>query len=294
MGGRKRFHNMPAIGLVANVYNEINALPGWLETHLPIFDDVRILHAGPQGAYSTDGTLELLESHGVPVEFCAIDEGFGAVRTRAIRMSPCEWVMLLDADERFFPMQRILTCEGENTPPLVIDSLLYDYGNPNYEKDGPRDSLVLQSYDTSIDFSCCPSNFENMRLLGSKLSLRTGDTYDAMQVLRSLLHPSFDAVRTMRRHWHDLTMQRPTQNWHIEPDYQTRILRNNGRTGWDPSSRMHEQVVGVESYYYPNHTYGPFFDHFHLYFKKMEVQQRIHDIAIYNAINEGKVPPIER
>lgn len=50
---------MTTIGLVANVYNEINALPGWLETHLPFFDDVRVLHAGPQGEYSYDGTIEL-------------------------------------------------------------------------------------------------------------------------------------------------------------------------------------------------------------------------------------------
>ncbi len=29
------------LGLVANVFNEVNALPGWLETHLPYFNDVR-------------------------------------------------------------------------------------------------------------------------------------------------------------------------------------------------------------------------------------------------------------
>ena len=72
------------IGLVANVYNEANALPGWLECHLPYFDDVRIFHAGPGGARSDDGTMELLEKWHIPVAFGAIDDGFGAVRTAAM------------------------------------------------------------------------------------------------------------------------------------------------------------------------------------------------------------------
>ena len=75
---------MTTIGLVANVYNEANALPGWLETHLPFFDDVRVVHAGPGGEWSNDGTIELLEKWRVPVRFCAIENGFGVVRSRAI------------------------------------------------------------------------------------------------------------------------------------------------------------------------------------------------------------------
>lgn len=47
------------IGLVANVYNEVNAITGWLETHTPFFDDVRVFHSGPGGAKSNDGTIEI-------------------------------------------------------------------------------------------------------------------------------------------------------------------------------------------------------------------------------------------
>ena len=104
---------MSSIGLVANVYQEANALPGWLETHLPFFDDVRVLHTGPQGAYSTDGTIELLEKWNIPVHFGAIDEGFGIIRTKAVRSSPCDWVMVLDADERFYPVHCKMICSGE-------------------------------------------------------------------------------------------------------------------------------------------------------------------------------------
>ena len=107
-----------SIGLVANVYNEIHALPGWLETHLPFFDDVRVTHAGPQGARSTDGTIELLEKWGVPVDYDSIDDGFGAVRTRAVCRSPCDYVCILDADERFYSVHRIMVCTGESTPPI--------------------------------------------------------------------------------------------------------------------------------------------------------------------------------
>lgn len=287
---------MQTLGLVANVYQEANALPGWLEAHLPYFDDMRVLHAGPQGAHSDDGTLEILEQHRIPVEFCAIDDGFGVVRTKAVRMSPCDWVMLLDADERFHATLPVLTCAGESTPPEIVDSLLYDYGNPNYDNDGPRDRQVIQDYDKSIDFDSCPSNFENMRLLGAKLLVTESlfDKFNHVRMLRTIIeNDDIDAVKTIRRHWHDLGFGRPTQNWHTDPDYQIRIVRNNGKVGWD-ETRMHERLVGANNIYQPNHTNGPFFDHYHLYYKEMEAAQRQHDIRIYCAIAEGKVPPLSK
>lgn len=269
-----------SLGLVANVYNEINALPGWLETHLPVFDDVRVYHSGPQGAMSNDGTVELLEKWRVPYAVGSIDDGFGAVRTHAVRSSPCEWVMLLDADERFYPVLPILTCEGESTPPDEVDKILYDYGDPNY-----------QPYDASIDFTAVPSNFENLGRLGAKLRVTRGATFDHATYLRSLLAADIDAVKVVRRHWHDFSWKRPTQNWHTDADYQTRIIRNNDSIYWDPSSRMHERLCGAVSVRVPNHTQGPFFDHYHCFFKRMEVAQRKHDVLIYNAINKGEVPP---
>src|SRR4051812_22251532 len=104
------------IGLVANLYQEHNALPGWIETHLGFFDDVRVWHTGPSGTLSDDGTMDILSKWRIPTYIGSIDEGFGVVRTRAIHSSPCDYVMLLDADERFFPVHRTLTCSGESTP----------------------------------------------------------------------------------------------------------------------------------------------------------------------------------
>lgn len=281
------------IGIVANVYNEANALPGWLESATSFADWVGVMHAGPGGVKSDDGTLEILEKWRIPVEFCVIDDGFGVVRTKTLRMCPCDWIMLLDADERFHRLINIMTCSGESTPPEVVDALLYDYSNPNYTKDGPK-AQTVQPYDSSIDFTACPSNFENMKNLGAKLSVSKGDVYNQAGWLRGVLSNSefpLDAVKVVRRHWHDFTHQRPTQNWHTEPDYQMRLLRNHESIYFEQNTRMHERIVGVNHIYTPDFTHGPFFDHYHCHFKMHEPEQRQYDVAVYGAIDQGRTPP---
>ncbi len=263
------------VGLVANVYQEAQALPGWLETHLPYFDDVRILHAGPGGEWSNDGTIELLEKWRVPVQFCAIDEGFGAVRTRALRMSPCDWVMLLDADERFYSVHRVLTCTGESTPHSEVDA-------------------ILQTYDfRNLDAMAC--NWENVGRLGADLRVLETGVYDQGVRLREILASGdYDAVATVRRHWHDFSFRRPTQNWHTDPDWQLRLVRNDkiGVLGihFDSNTRMHERLLGVRNVYRADMTRGPFFDHLHFPFKRMEQEQRAHDVDTYDRIHRGEKP----
>lgn len=261
------------IGLVANVFNEVNALPGWLETHLPFFDDVRITHSGPQGKFSTDGTIELLEKWGVPIVYDTIDDGFGAVRTRAVRRSPCEYVMLLDADERFYPVHRMMVCTGVSTPPSEVDA-------------------ILQTYDF-CDLKAMHSNWENVGRLGAQLRTDIKDTYDQGARLREILENYRpDAVATMRRHWHDFSWRRPTQNWHEVPDWQLRVVRNDAKIHWDAAKKMHEQLIGAVDVFRADVTRGPFFDHMHFTFKRMEPKQRAHDVRVYDAIHEGRIPPL--
>lgn len=263
---------MTTIGLVANVYQEVNALPGWLETHLAFFDDVRVLHAGPGGEYSSDGTIELLEKWRVPVVFASIDEGFGTVRTRAVRMSPCDWVMVLDADERFYARHQVMDCGGVSTPPDEVNT-------------------VLQSYDFR-DLKTIIPNWENIGRLGANLTVSYGGAYNQGAWLREIIeYGERDAVITVRRHWHDFSWRRPTQNWRTDPDYQMRLLRNVPGVYFDAGTRMHERVVGTCNPFKPNMEHGPFFDHFHFTFKRMEPEQRAHDIRIYDAIHEGRRPP---
>lgn len=264
---------MTTIGLVANVYNEINALPGWIETHIGFFDDVRVLHAGPNWQYSDDGTIELLEKWKIPIKYGSINEGFGAVRTQAMRMSPCDWVMLLDADERFFPVHRLMTCSGESTPAHEVDS-------------------ILQTYDFR-DLKTVLPNWENVARLGANLRVDTHEeAYNQGAWLRKIIESGgCDAIATIRRHWHDFSFKKPTQNWHTDCDWQLRLIRNDPSIQFDPSTRMHERLCGAQSVFHAEQTRGPFFDHFHFTFKQMEVEQRAHDIMIYDAIHAGNAPP---
>lgn len=258
-----------SIGVVATVYNEANALPAWLECVTPWADHVSVYHAGPQGEESDDGTIEILEKWNIPIHRGKIDDGFGVCRTAAIRSSPCDWVMVLDIDEAFYPTMPMLRCSGESTPKSEADE-------------------IIARYTGLGDWDC----FEHTPRLGCKLNVEHGSKYSQLDYLKEVMATgNFDSITSIRRHWHDLTLTRPTQNWHIEPDYQKRIVRNVSHIHFEPSKKMHERLVGSRSMYRATQTQGPFFEHFHFYYKSMERDQRRHDVAIYNAINEGRKPP---
>ena len=260
------------LGLVCNLFNEVNALPGWLEMATSYFDDVQIYHSGPGGAESTDGTMEILRKWRVPVHRGKIDEGFGIVRTAAVRASPCDYVMILDADERFYPHAPALTCGGESTPPDEVNEILKDYD--------------------ARDQEACHSNFENVHRLGANLVVSFAEVYNQGAWLRDIIeHGALDCVCMIRRHWHDFSWKRPTQNWHTHPDYQRRLIRNHPSICFDANVRMHEQLVGASNVYQPNQTHGLFIDHYHLHFKRMEPEQRSHDVRIYDAVHQGKDVP---
>ena len=264
---------MPTIGVVANVFNEAPALPGWLEAHTTWADDVRVYHSGPGGSMSSDGTIELLERWKIPYKVGSIDEGFGAVRTAAVRSSQCDWVCLLDADERLYQSVPILTCSGDSTPPDEVNQ-------------------ILQAYDDRNDRTAVPSNWENLAKLGAHLRVESGEVFNQALWLRTIIQcGSLDQIITVRRHWHDFGWKRPTQNWHQDPDRQGRIIRNLETIYFDAGTRMHERICGVTSSHQPDMTRGPFFDHYHIFFKRQAVETRRHAIATYDAIHEGRKPP---
>lgn len=258
------------IGIVCNLYNEVHALPGWLEAATAFADDVQVYHSGPGGRYSDDGTLEILKAWNIPVTFGAIDEGFGAVRTKTIRLTKCDWAILLDADERFYYCNRFLTCIGENTPPDV-------------------ENEVLQAYDFRGD-DAVQSNFENLHLLGANLTVNLNEVYDQGTWLRGILeNDGLDVCATCRRHWHDFSMKRPTQNWHTRPDWQYRIVRPASGVSW--GGAMHEGISGGSKHGGANTNHGPFFDHFHFSFKRMAPWDRKYKVAVYDSIHEGRPVP---
>lgn len=108
-----------SIAACINFYNDASALRGALESAAPFFDNIFTINAGPGGAYSTDGSIELCEQFGATVVYDDIQKGFGAIRSRLIHDCGCTWAFILDADERFHPKLPVMHCEGVESYPAV-------------------------------------------------------------------------------------------------------------------------------------------------------------------------------
>lgn len=221
-----------SIAASINVYNDVVALRGLLETASSYFDELFVVHSGPNGAHSTDGTIELCEQFGVKLVFDDIDKGFGVIRSRLIHEHGCEWAMILDADERFHPTMPQLNCEGNAT---------WDLGNPLI-----RPNLTV-------------TPTENINIQG----------YALKDVINN--NPTIMAVRTIRRHWMDFTHKNPTQNWNLIPDYQLRIVRNVPEIEYVSDVRMHERLMDKRTGQDPLHINDDslliFHDHYHPFFR---------------------------
>jgi glycosyltransferase involved in cell wall biosynthesis len=229
-----------SVALSMNVYNDAPALRGALETGLRFFDNLFVIHSGPGGAYSTDGTIELLEQFGAKIVFDDIDRGFGVIRTRCLHECGCDWAAILDADERFFPDLPTLHCEGSDAwnPGLPMPNLL----------------VRVRSYHVHEH----PYDFVHQG-----------------QLVRHLMEDSkLGAIRATRRHWFDFTMKRPCRNWIIgDRDHQLRIVRNIPEIGYRKDVALHEKIWdsrrnGEPVYSTQDDYQGPFIDHFHPFFRK--------------------------
>lgn len=233
-------NNPPSIAMCCNVYNDAAPLRGLLETSARFFDELFIVHSGPGGARSNDGTIELCESFGCKIVFDDIQKGFGVIRSRLIHEHGCEWGMILDADERFFPMLPELECSDD----LVAH---------------PR-----------------------------SLPCHQGDT-----LRRVISDPRAMAIRSTRRHWHDFSMTRPTQNWFENRDHQLRIVRNVPQIAYQADRVMHERLIdsrtGHDPVFYEQDDYlGPFHDHFHMYFRTTEPGKKEANELNYSRLERGE------
>lgn len=95
---------MTTLGFSTFVRNEINSLPGLLDSIKGKFDDVVVIDTG-----SEDGTWKMLRqregagelrSYRLGIPFDAQHFHFGYVRSAAAHLCKTDWVMMLDADER--------------------------------------------------------------------------------------------------------------------------------------------------------------------------------------------------
>lgn len=235
-----------------NVYNDAPALRGALECFSRFFDNIFVIHSGPGGAISKDGTVDVCREFGIDPKFDDIEKGFGVIRTRLIHECGCDWVAILDADERFFPLLPILHCEGTDG---------WSPGTPyeNHLKLEVRDDICNQG-----------------------------------ALLRALINnPQYKAVRATRRHWFDLGMRRPTQNWHRIPDHQLRIVKNEGEICYRSEVKMHERLIdertGTEPVFYQQGDYaGPFIDHYHCAFRQAFPGSKEENERRYQRLERGE------
>lgn len=236
-----------------NVYNDVIALRGLLEKSSEYFDELFVVHSGPNGAYSTDGTIELCEQFGVKLVFDDIDKGFGVIRSRLIHEHGCEWAMILDADERFHPTMPQLICEGDAT---------WDLGNPLV-----RPNLTV-------------TQTENINIQGYALKEMIAQNDNIM------------AVRTIRRHWMDFTHKNPTQNWQLIPDYQLRTVRNVPEISYVSNIKMHERLLdsrtGEDPLHMVTNDFLIFHDHYHPFFRNNYPGKKQFNEQNYQRLERGE------
>lgn len=218
-------------------------------------DDICVVHTGPDGKYSTDGTIEILEKSGVRLKFDNISKGFGVIRTRLIREAKCEWAMITDADERWFLEEPVLTCHGTEKYP---------------EQKSP--SLTTTQTGTA----------NPKQLLKSLMKQADDRKVDAIRLSR----------RHWMKEPGDWT--HPCQNWSQHADWQLRVLRNSPFLFYDPLVRMHERLLDSRTWSEPSWVTGdtvtgPFHNHFHIWAKSLDGEQNQEDAAIYESLEKGVV-----
>ena len=238
----------PSIAMACNVYQDAPALRGLLETSARFFDNLFIVHAGPGGAYSTDGTIELCEQFGATIVFDDIERGFGAIRTRLVHDCGCAWAMILDADERFHPILPAYRCVGEANLAVTVQ----------------------------------PGEIINQ-----------GNHLRRLIAMTEIEHKDYVAIRSIRRHWHDFGMTKPSQNWMHTRDWQLRIVKNIPEVIYRSEVRMHEQIHDIRTnttprFHQEDDYHGPFHDHYHLFFRRTQPGHKEFNEENYQRLTRGE------
>lgn len=240
----------PSIAACINVYQDAAALRGLLETAAPYFDNIFVVHSGPGGKKSTDGTIELCEQFGVTLVYDDMQRGFGKIRTRLIHDCGCTFAFILDADERFFPAMPVMHCEGTDRYPAQP--------NPN-----------LSSFKR-------PETLSQGQWL--KEAIRKPDVNAVMTIRRHW----FDFAMTKpAENWlhikdYQLRIVRNDPNIGYIGDRVMHELLRDSRTGQDP------RHIGGHDYL------GPFHDHFHLHFRRTQPGKKEANEANYQRLERGE------
>lgn len=250
-----------SIAACCNVYQDASALRGMLETASSYFDNIFIIHSGPNGAYSTDGTIELCEEFGIKPIFDDISKGYGVIRSRLIHECGCAWAFILDCDERFHPLIPVLKCDGD------------EEWNP------------AKGFDRFMDLHVTD----------------TGEVSNQGKMLKIVIqNEQWMGIRTIRRHWMDFSMKHPSQNWIKNKDFQLRIVRNDPNISYETNRKMHEHLKDSRTGQDPVHATGDeytgfFHDHYHLAFRgpKIHRGKKEFNELNYDRLNRG-MPMVDK
>jgi len=235
-----------------NVYNDNLALQGLLENASAYFEDVVAVHAGPSGRRSTDGTIETLERWGIRTVFASIDDGFGVVRTRLIRESKTDWVMIMDCDERFYPNAPILRCEGDEAYPAIADPKLTVIQDGSYNQGQLLKDIITQPEIRAVK-----------------------------AIRRHWFKPGFTkpCQNWMKIPDYQLRIVKNAPEIRYDPNVRMHEKIQDGANGnGEPKCSM----------WNADDPKGIFYDHLHCFFKAQEPAQRQEDIKIFDAIHFGK------
>lgn len=240
-----------SISLGCNVYNDAAALRGLLETAAPFFDNLFFVHSGPGGAYSTDGTIELIEQFGATIVFDDIQRGYGAIRTRLIHDCGCTFCFVADADERFFPQLPQYHCEGVEHYP--------EHPEPNLSVFRREHQICNQ---------------------GQKLKDLIQDPN--VMAIRSTRRHWFD--HGMRRPSQNWLINRDHQLRIVR-----NIPEIGYETGKVMHERLIDTRTGNTPVYVAQHDYeGPFHDHFHLHYRRTQPGKKEANEQNYQRLERGE------
>lgn len=242
---------MSSIAACFNVFNDAPALRGALECASGYFDNIFVIVSPPGGEKNKDAeTCDLLREFGIEPKFGDIQEGFGVIRSRLIHECGCEWAFLLDSDERFFPSQPILRCEGSERYPDIQHPIL---------KVTRQQDLIYQG--------------QHVR------ELIKDSRYDAIKTIRR--HWQDFSMRRPAENWetikdYQLRIVRNTDRISYRTD-----VRMHERI-WDCRTN------GEPKHYTADPVGGPFHDHFHVFFRRARPGHKEENERRYDRLAKGE------
>lgn len=246
------------VAAVCHFHAEKFALPGFIAAAEDMFDEIVLVSSPMDGTPEDPETIAIAEASGHKLIRDTLSQGFGALRTRCIGYSSCEWVMILDADERVYGNPPKMSCSGTGKFPETL--------NPD---------LHVATHTGTIN------QRKNLR-----------DLISHAEAEKAL------AICVSRRHWFGAPgeFDRPCQNWTPgsgEADWQLRLLKNTPFLCYDPEVKMHERLIWTPTWAEPKFirvTDGSLYiDHHSWWAKNLEPKQNAEDAAIYEQLQPGCV-----